>query len=315
MNQTLDRFRVISRTVDFVTLLESLLLEYRRGNIADRGRTLEDRLIREHLGDLFAAWNLALPDFPDLPGRRRSMVSEHYRGRRDAYAMRILVEVLKAQQPENHTIVNPAAVFGRHARWLARNLPRFSVIATDIDPTWNRLYGLACFWKYPALKNYTFVRENIFGPDGERRPAAVVFFGACGSVTDGCMDYAITSGAPLLICRSCCHDNIAGNLDIVRRPGVLNQVFEWKNRLGERARKKPKYASFYVSDRYMEDAYPRSRAAREVMGFETVLELIQNSVDSDICRFIIDLDRCLYLQEKGYDVLYREELFFALRSR
>jgi hypothetical protein len=129
------------------------------------------------------------------------------------------------------------------------------------------------------------------------------------------MDYAITSGAPLLICRSCCHDNIAANLKIVRRPGVLNQMFEWKNRSGERARKKPKYAGFYVSDRYMKDAYPRSRAAREMMDSDTVLEAAQNSVDSDICRFIIDLDRCLYLQEKGYDVLYREELFFAHRTR
>jgi hypothetical protein len=43
----------------------------------------------------------------------------------------------------------------------------------------------------------------------------------------------------------------------------------------------------------------------------TILEVAQNSVDSDICRFIIDLDRCLYLRERGYDVLYREELFFA----
>jgi len=100
----------------------------------------------------------------------------------------------------------------------------------------------------------------------------------------------------------------------VRRPGVLNLAFEWKNRLGERARKKPKYSGFYVSDRYMKETYPRSRAARAVVDSDTILELVQNSVDSDICRFIIDLDRCLYLREQGYDVLYREELFFALRS-
>ena len=310
----LRRFRVVSRNADFLTPLESLLFEYRRGNIADRDRALEDRLIRDHLGELFAAWDLALPDFPDLPGRRRSMVSEHFRGRRDAYAKRLMVEVLEAAEPENRTIVNPAAVFGRHARWPARRLPTFSVVATDIDPTWDRLYRIACSWRHRGLKNYTFVREDVFEANVERRPAAVTFFGACGSVTDGCMDYAITSEAPLLICRSCCHDNIAANLDIVRRPGVLNQVFEWKNRLGERARKKPKYSGFYVSDRYMRDAYPRSGAARAVMDSETMLGLARNSVDSDICRFIIDLDRCLYLRERGYDVLYREEIFFALRS-
>ena len=46
-------------------------------------------------------------------------------------------------------------------------------------------------WKYPGLRNYRFVRENVYEPDLERRPAAVVFFGACGSVTDGSIDYAI----------------------------------------------------------------------------------------------------------------------------
>jgi hypothetical protein len=38
-------------------------------------------------------------------------------------------------------------------------------------------------------------------------------------------------------------------------------------------------------------------------------------VDSDICRNLIDLERCLYLQENGYDALYREELLFAQRKR
>ncbi len=41
--------------------------------------------------------------------------------------------------------------------------------------------------------------------------------------------------------------------------------------------------------------------------------IAQNSVDSDIRRSPIDLDRCLFLQENGYDVMYREELFFARR--
>lgn len=310
----LQRFRAVSRDADFISPLESLLDEYRRGNIADARRTLEDRLIGDHLGQLFAAWDRALSPFPDLPWRRRSMVWEHYRGRRDAYARKLLVDVLKVTEPTDRAIVNPAAVFGRHARWIARRLPAFSVLATDIDVTWNDLYCVACFWKYPRLRNYSFVQEDIFEAAADRRPVAVTFFGACGSVTDGCMDYAVRSAARLLVCRSCCHENIAANLTIVRRPGILNQVFEWKNRAGERARKKPKYAGYYVSDRYMLDAYPRSRAGRDLMDSETLLDIARNSVDSDICRFIIDLDRCLYLREQGYDVLYREELFFAFRS-
>lgn len=310
----LERFRMINRSVDFLTPLESLLLEYRRGNIADAGRELEDRLIQDHLGELFAAWDQALPAFPDTPWRRRSMVWEHFRGRRDSYARRLLVDALLAEPSGHRTIVNPAAVFGRHARWLASRLPEHSVVATDIDPTWDRAYRIACFWKYRRLNNYSFVQEDVFTSTAQRHPGAVTFFGACGSVTDGCMDHAILSEAAILICRSCCHENIAANLDIVRRPGVLNQVFEWKNRLGERARKKPKYAGYYRSDQYMLDAYPRSSAARALIDSETYLRVAQNSVDSDICRFIIDLDRCLYLRERGYDVLYREELFFAVRS-
>jgi hypothetical protein len=307
----LARFRTISRKVDFLAPLESLLAEYRRGNIADADRSREDRLIRRHLGELFAAWDKALPSFPDCPWRRRSLQWEHHRGRRDAYLRGLLVDAMQAEEPENHTIINPAAVFGRHARWLAEKLPTFSIIASDIDPTWYRLYRVTFFWKHSGLRNYTFVKENVFEPNVERRPAAVTFFGACGALTDGCLDYAITSGAPLLICRSCCHENIAGNSETVRRPSGVNKVFVMKNRLFEIAKRKPRYAGWYVSDRYMRDAYPRSRVARELMDSGTILEVAQNSVDSDICRFIIDLDRCLYLRERGYDVLYREELFFA----
>jgi hypothetical protein len=47
------------------------------------------------------------------------------------------------------------------------------------------------------------------------------------------------------------------------------------------------------------------------MDSDTIIAIARNSADSDICRSLIDLDRCLYLQEHGYDVMYREELFFA----
>jgi hypothetical protein len=37
-------------------------------------------------------------------------------------------------------------------------------------------------------------------------------------------------------------------------------------------------------------------------------------VDSDICRAIIDLDRCLHLEEQGFRVEYQGELFVAARE-
>jgi hypothetical protein len=45
----------------------------------------------------------------------------------------------------------------------------------------------------------------------------------------------------------------------------------------------------------------------------TMIALARNLPESDICRSVIVLDRCLFLQENGYDVMYREELFFAHR--
>jgi hypothetical protein len=50
-------------------------------------------------------------------------------GRRDAHLRELLVDTMQAEEPENHTIINPAAVFGRHPRWLAERLPTFSIIA------------------------------------------------------------------------------------------------------------------------------------------------------------------------------------------
>jgi hypothetical protein len=290
-----------------------LLSEFRRERIADKDRTREDSAIRSHLGEHNAAWDLVFPKFPDCPWKRRTAAWEWHRGQRDAYLKRLIIAHVPEHEPGDRLIVNPATVFGRHARSLARELPAYDVIGTDFDPGWNRLYWLVNFWKYPGLQNYRFVRENIFEPDLERRPAAVTFFGACGPVTDGCMDYAIAVSSPFLICRSCCHDNIGGNTEIVRRPGQLNAFFAWKNR--QFARYKRKGNGFYFSDRYLENAYPRSKAARERMDPGTIIAIARNSVDSDICRSLIDLDRCLYLQEKGYDVMYREELFFAHKRR
>jgi hypothetical protein len=311
---SLDRFHEISRNIDYRVLLESLLEVYNRGEIADPTRRQEQAALEEHLHPLTAAWDRLLPPFPTCSWRRRSLGWEHHRGRRDAYLKQLVITTVQGMESTRRLIVNPATVFGRHARWLARHLPSHEVIGTDIDPTWNRLYHLLGFWKVPALSNYRFVQENVFEPEVRQDTAVVTFFGACGSVTDGCMDLAIGSGSPFLICRSCCHDNIGGNAEIVRRSTPINTVFALKNQALKRALRKEKYRGFYVSDRYKVEAYPRSAAAREVLDPDTVLTIARNSVDSDICRTLIDLDRCLFLQEHGYDVLYREELFFAHRT-
>ncbi|MCK5586286.1 hypothetical protein KAJ02_09465, partial [Candidatus Bipolaricaulota bacterium] len=70
---------------------------------------------------------------------------------------------------------------------------------------------------------------------------------------------------------------------------------------------------FYFTDKYNQDAYPRSKAGRDLADSETFLKVARNAVDSDICISIIDLDRAIYLQEQGYDVMCREEVFFAHR--
>ncbi len=308
---SLQVFHEVSQRVDFRQPMVGLLGEFRRGAIADADRVQETHAVATHLSELAAAWDSVLPGFPACPWKRRTLTWEYHRGRRDAYLKQLITAILPENVDNRRLIVNPATVFGRHARSLAKALPDFDVIGSDIEPKWNRRYQLVNFWRYRNLTNYRFAREDIFNPDLQRRPATVAFWGACGSVTDGCMDYAVATETPLLICRSCCHDNIGGNTRIVRRPGLLNAFFALKNRL--LLREQAQQTGAYFCDRYGKNAYPRSRVARQLMDTETIIAIAQNSVDSDICRSLIDLDRCLYLQEHGYDVLYREELFFAHR--
>jgi hypothetical protein len=294
--------------------MESLLSEFLRGNIADKDRTLEDSTIRSHLREHNAAWDRVFARFPECRYKRRSMGWEWKRGQRDAYLRSLIITWVPGNHSRPRLLVNPATVLGRHARAVAAQLPSYQVTGTDIDHRGNRLYRLISPLIYRRLNNYEFVRESIYEPDLERRPAAVIFFGACGSVTDGSMDYAMATKSPFLICRSCCHDNIGGNTDVVRRPGGLNRFFRFKNYGFARGKAKRMWPYYlYFSDRYGIDSYPRSRVAREIMDTETILAVARNSVDSDVCRMLIDLDRCQFLDESGYDVLYREELFFAHR--
>ncbi|UCC31301.1 MAG: hypothetical protein JSU86_03310, partial [Phycisphaerales bacterium] len=246
---SLEAFHATSRKLDFVGPMESLLDEFRRGNIADKDRVREESAIQSHLKEHCEAWDRVFPRFPECPWKRRTITWENHRGRRDAYLERLIVTHVPQHETGTRLIINPATVAGMHPRRLAHELPAYEVLGTDIDPRWDRLYRVVLFWKYRQLKNYRFVRENIYDPNPERHPAAVVFFGACGSVTDGCMDYAIALNSPFLICRSCCHDNIGGNTQIVRRRGrPVNDFFAWKNYWFVKYKKKGK--GFYFSDRY-----------------------------------------------------------------
>ena len=243
----LAAFHETSRKLDFIGPLESLLNEFRCGNIADRNRVQEALAIQSYFGEHHEAWDRVFPTFPECPWKRRTITSECHRGRRDAYLKRLIVTHVPEHEAASRLIINPIAVLGRHARSLARELPAYEVVGSDIDPWWDRIHRLVSLWKYHKPRNYRFVRENIFEPDLGRRPAAIVFFGACGSVTDGCMDYAIAVNSPFLICRSCCHENIGGNTEIVRRPGhPINDFFAWKNPgnhgLRHHYRRRPEFA-------------------------------------------------------------------------
>jgi len=290
--------------------LTGLLDEFRQGRIVDL--RAERAGMERHAGPLTARWDTRFPGFPSHYFPYTSLRGEHYRGRRDAFLKQVIVQLLASRVSQETTIVNPACVFGRHACDLALQLPHASVIATDIDPRWVQLYRLLRGGRMPA--NYSFVQDNIFTPNVSIQPTAVVFFGACGAVSDAALDYAIESAARYLICRTCCHDNIGGNVVITKRSTHVNRFFRLKNWAYGRMKERVRYAGYYFSDKYPRSLYPRSDAARRVSDANEFQAVAQNSVESDICRGIIDLDRYLYLVERGFSVRYQGESFVAERK-
>jgi len=294
--------------MDFRSALNMLLNEFRLGKIADRDRLLEETAIETHLGEHIQAWDTVFPGFPKYSEKRSSLLRLLKRERKDTYIRWLVVDILKDCDTENRVIVNPATVEGRQAMYLARDLPDCEIIGTDIDWRWEAFYRRVC---RRSQKNFKFVQESVFEPDLKRRPMVIVFFGACGSLSDGAIDYGIQIQAPLLIFRTCCHENISGNCEIVKRRSMINYYMRMKNWMYSKAKKKDN--GFYFTGRYNQAAYPRSNAARDLADSETFLKVAQNAVDSDICRSIIDLDRVIHLKEQGYDVLYRDEVFYAHR--
>lgn len=289
--------------------LEGLVSEFRRGNIVDLRAEREG--IDRHTSSLMKQWDQRFPGFPREYFPFTSLVGQCLRGKRDAHLKRIVVRLLTARDRDSGIIVNPACVMGRHARDLASRLRCYRVIATDIDPRGHAFYER--FLSNGTPPNHEFVQDSVFSPTLNVTPTAVVFFGACGAVSDGAMDYAVDSGAALLACRTCCHENIGGNTEIVPRCTAVNWFYRGKNWAFEWLQHKDKYNEFYFSDKYGPDRYPRSRAAAAVIQPSELRDVARNSTDSDICRAIIDLDRYLYLVERGYHVTYQGELFVAER--
>jgi len=287
--------------------MEGLLGEFRAGNIGQPG--VEKIRLGRHLGELSRRWDERFPGLPEEPFAYLSFKGISRKGRRDQYLKRIIVKLLAGC--EGGTIVNPACVWGRHSRDLARRLPPHRVLGTDIQGAWDWLYGHIPWTRTPA--NYRFRRDDIFNPKVQGEPSAVVFFGACASLSDAAMDYAIGSHCPLLVCRACCHTMIGGNIDIVKRPDFMNRVFRFMNFiLAKRlAKLREKADGHYFSPKYSAEHYPRSETAKRLTNSKEVREVARNTVNSDICRSIIDLDRYLHLAEAGYDVWYRAEMFVA----
>lgn len=70
----------------------------------------------------------------------------------------------------------------------------------------------------------------------------------------------------------------------------------------------------YFSPDYSKDHYPISLSAKNLSNSDEFANISRNSVDSDVCRTIIDLDRYLHLSEHGYNVWYKAEMFVAEKA-
>jgi hypothetical protein len=284
-----------------------LLEEFRKGSIANKRTAILS--LEKHTVQLSRKWDEKFPGFEESYFPYASYIGIYRRGVRDKYLKEVIVKLARTrqQEDENRAIINPVCVLGRHARDIALSLESFKVIGTDIDPRWNWFYDKILRCRTP--ENYEFRQDDIFDPMVKVSSTAVIFFGACGSLSDAAIDYAISLNCPYLIGRTCCHDIIGSNTETVKRFTAMYLVSRLRHFILSRIVKKRK--GYYVSEKYSIHHYPRSKAARGLSDSEEFLKVVRNSADSDICRAIIDLDRFLYLAEHGYNVCYRAEMLIA----
>jgi hypothetical protein len=233
------------------------------------------------------------------------------RGAKDTRMKAILRELSANAGPV--TIVNHCCVFTRHARELARELNDASVVAADIDPTWQWLYALyeRILLRKPPT-NFRFVKESVYESALDCSPHAVCVFGACGSLLDASIDLAIRQRASHIVVRACCHENIGINTLLSTRAWSLWNLGHRLKNIAYRIYYRK--LGYYWSERYGVEAYPRSQTARSILSSETMLRHAQHSVDCWLCRTLIDLDRILFLVENGYELSgYSESMFVAKR--
>ena len=285
--------------------LAGLLKEFRNGNIANR--KVMRQSLEQHVAELSKRWDKQFPGFPQKQSPYLSFIGLSRRGPRNAHLKKIIIERLmsKGQNQSDSVIVNPACFLGRRARYLASQLKSLKIIATDINPHFNSFWRHFC--KTPA--NYEYRKDSIFDPKLEVCPSAVVFFGACGSLTDAAMDYFIKSGSPYLFCRTCCQQWIGGNIDVAKGFNLVNSFWGLTRPILAKRLKENK--GHYFSLDYSIDQYPRSKAARGLTNSNEFREISRYSAGSGVCRTIIDLDRYLYLAEHEYNVWYKAEMFIA----
>ncbi|HPR63761.1 MAG TPA: hypothetical protein PK014_06015 [Thermoanaerobaculia bacterium] len=309
---TTQQIQAAARVIAYSSVFGELMDLYRTNTANSRNRIPTVREVDPILSPVIEGWSSCLPPLPRIPFGRTSIWREGMRGLKDTYLKNQLYQILRDSESGRNVIVNPISVFGRHSRDLARALPACEVISTDITSTWNTIFRHTSARLFRATPNYRFVRESIYDPDVTRRPEAVVFFGACGSLTDASIDYAVTVESPILAARTCCLENIAGNTKMVKHWTLINILFRMKN--WEFSRYKKTGKDYYFSPFYNVNAYPRSQFARMTSNSDEFLRIAQDAVDNPLCRELINIDRCLHLEEHGYNVLYRQELFFAFKE-
>jgi hypothetical protein len=233
------------------------------------------------------------------------------RGEKDARLKDIIETFCKGR---HGLILNPCCVFARHARDIALRLPTTEVLATDIDPHWEKLFRIVVKTQSKREPtNFSFRTESIYDCRVDHQPLAVCFFGGCGSLTDAALKIAVHSQATFVVGRACCHENIGMNSTISTWDLTI-----WN--LGHRAKNVvyrycAKRFGHYFHTSASIRAYPTSHAFRAMLNPGDMLRCAQHAVDCRLCQLVIDLDRNAFLYEHGYSILgYSENMFVAVRN-
>jgi hypothetical protein len=289
--------------------------EARSCGLAIFGESLLDRLRSDHAAvkddEVAERWEAPLRSLPlssALRLSRRSLRRQVLvRAEKDRRLKAIIAEVGPS------IVQNPCAVFGRHARDLARALPGASILASDMDPTWERIFGL---WERATGQhsppNYHFETASVYELPPMQAPDMVAVFGACGSLADGVLDQAVRSEAKHVVVRACCHENLGMNTELSTRAFTLWHLGHRLKNLVFSAQHRKK--GYYGHERFTSRSYPLSSRLRRALDSDGMLRLARHAVDCAACRLLIDVDRLCFLEESGYKIRgYHQGMMVASR--